>query len=592
MQVKVEAEEKVVSKQAAETKVIADDAQADLDVAMPALYKALGALDKLEKSDITEIKQFNNPPEMVAFVMSAVCLLLGKKTDWKAAKSLLGEMNFMDQLKNYDKDNIPPKVIKKLKKYTSDERMTPENLAKISKAAVTLCMWVQAMDVYDRVAKTVGPKKAKVEEMNAQLAVANAALKEKQDMLADVIARVDDLKQTLEETLAEKQRLQDEVELTGNRLMRAEKLTVGLADEQVRWTESVDTLGTSIDNLVGDIFISSACISYYGPFTGVYRDQMVGKWIDGCRDLEIPISDGSNMEATLGDPMQIREWQIDGLPKDAVSTNNAIMVTRGKRWPLMIDPQEQAKTWIKRMEGQNDLAVTRINDINLLRSLEQSIRMGRPLLIEDIGENLDPALESTLQKATFKQGGRVLIRIGDSDVDYDPNFRFYISTKMPNPHYLPEVCIKVTIINFTVTTQGLEDQLLGDVVVKERPDVEAKRTKLIVSIAADQKTMRDLESRILKALSESEGNVLDDVELIQTLDDSKAVSSTIKTRLAESEITSAEIAKVRAGYMASATCGSIFYFVIADLANVDPMYQYSLAYFKRLFNVCIDSIIF
>ena len=94
--------------------------------------------------------------------------------------------------------------------------------------------------------------------------------------------------------------------------------------------------------------------------------------------------------------------------------------------------------------------------------------MGRPLLIEDIGETLDPALESTLQKATFKQGGRVLIRIGDGEIDYDPNFQLYVSTKMPNPHYLPEVCIKVTIINFTVTKQGLEDQLLGDVVVKER----------------------------------------------------------------------------------------------------------------------------
>jgi len=295
------------------------------------------------------------------------------------------------------------------------------------------------------------------------------------------------------------------------------------------------------------------------------------------------------MEFTLGDPMQIRQWQIDGLPKDQVSTNNAIMVTRGKRWPLMIDPQEQAKKWIKTMEASNKLGVTRINNINLLRVLEQCIRMGRPLLIEDIGETLDPALESTLQKATFKQGGRVLIRIGDGDVDYDPNFKLYVSTKMPNPHYLPEVCIKVTIINFTVTEQGLQDQLLGDVVVQERPDVEQKMNSLVISIAADQKTMRDLESRILKALSESTGNVLDDVDLIQTLDDSKAVSSKIVVRLAESEVTQKEIQEVRVGYTAAAVRGSIFYFVIADLANIDPMYQYSLAYFKRLFNVCIEK---
>lgn len=55
----------------------------------------------------------------------------------------------------------------------------------------------------------------------------------------------------------------------------------------------------------------------------------------------------------------------------------------------------------------------------------------------------------------------MLIRFGDNDVEYDPNFKFYITTKMSNPHYLPEICIKVTIVNFTVTPQGLEDQLLA-----------------------------------------------------------------------------------------------------------------------------------
>jgi len=52
------------------------------------------------------------------------------------------------------------------------------------------------------------------------------------------------------------------------------------------------------------------------------------------------------------------------------------------------------------------------------------------------------------------KGGRLLIRLGDSDIDYDRNFKFYMTTKMSNPHYLPEVCIKVTIINFTVTKGG------------------------------------------------------------------------------------------------------------------------------------------
>ncbi|KAI8730182.1 Dynein heavy chain 6, axonemal, partial [Biomphalaria glabrata] len=118
-------------------------------------------------------------------------------------------------------------------------------------------------------------------------------------------------------------------------------------------------------------------------------------------------------------------------------------------------------------------------------------------------------------------GGRVLIRLGDSDIDYDRNFRFYMTTKLSNPHYLPEVCIKVTVINFTVTKKGLEDQLLSDVVSLERPDLEEQRNELIMRINADKNQLKSIEDKILKLLFESEGNILDNEELINTLNDSK-----------------------------------------------------------------------
>ena len=108
----------------------------------------------------------------------------------------------------------------------------------------------------------------------------------------------------------------------------------------------------------------------------------------------------------------------------------------------------------------NGLKIIKLTDGNFLRTLENCIRIGMPVLLEELGEQLDPALEPILLKQTFSQGGRLLIRLGDSDIEYDRNFRFYMTTKMSNPHYLPEVCIKVTIINFTVTKTGLEDQLL------------------------------------------------------------------------------------------------------------------------------------
>ncbi|KAG8249565.1 Dynein heavy chain 6, axonemal [Homalodisca vitripennis] len=114
-----------------------------------------------------------------------------------------------------------------------------------------------------------------------------------------------------------------------------------------------------------------------------------------------------------------------------------------------------------------------------------------------------------------------MIRLGDSDVEYDSNFRLYVTTKLANPHYLPEICIQVTLINFTVTPSGLEDQLLADVVRLERPDLESQRTELIVRINNDKGQLKAIEDKILRLLFASEGNILDDEELIETLNESK-----------------------------------------------------------------------
>ena len=210
------------------------------------------------------------------------------------------------------------------------------------------------------------------------------------------------------------------------------------------------------------------------------------------------------------------------------------------------------------------------------------------MLCEDLGEDVDPALEPVLLKAVVKQGGRSILRLGETDVDYDENFRFYMTSKLPNPHYMPELCIKVTLINFTVTMSGLEDQLLGAVVGKERPDLERAKSKLVVSMAKDAKQLKELEDKTLHLLATSEGNVLDNEPLINTLNNSKLTSGVIKTRVEEAQQTEKEINATRESYRPVATRGSLIYFVISDLGRLDPMYQYSLSYFSSLFEYCLE----
>ncbi|GMH64342.1 hypothetical protein TL16_g03940 [Triparma laevis f. inornata] len=324
-------------------------------------------------------------------------------------------------------------------------------------------------------------------------------------------------------------------------------------------------------------------LAYLGPFTSEYRKEMGQEWVAACKGKNIPVDENFSLETILGSPVTIRDWQIFGLPADQFSTENGMLCTMGRRWPLMIDPQGQANRWVRKMCANDNLLVIKLTEKDFLRTLENAIRYGNPILLENVQEELDPSLEPVLMKQVFKRGGQMMIHLGDSDIPYDFNFKFYITTKLANPHYMPEVCIKTTIINFTVTMSGLEDQLLVDVINNERPELEERNAQLVVSIAGDQKTLKEIEDKILYMLANASGNILDDEDLINALDESKKTSSAIKIRLADAEVTRTEIAETREGYRSVATRGSVIYFVIAKLALVDPMYQYSLQFYKALF---------
>ena len=148
----------------------------------------------------------------------------------------------------------------------------------------------------------------------------------------------------------------------------------------------------------------------------------------------------------------------------------------------MIDPQGQANKWIKNMEKTSNLHVIKLTDSDFVRTLENCIQFGTPVLLENVGEELDPILEPLLLKQTFKQGGAICIKLGDSTIEYSKDFRFYMTTKLRNPHYLPETSVKVTLLNFMITMEGLQDQLLGIVVARERPELEEEKSQLILQV--------------------------------------------------------------------------------------------------------------
>ncbi|XP_030623788.1 dynein heavy chain 12, axonemal [Chanos chanos] len=595
----VRVDEEAATLKANEAQALKDECESDLAEAIPALEAALAALDTLKPSDVTIVKSMKNPPSGVKLVMAAVCVMMDIKPQkindpsgsgqkildyWGPSKKLLGDMNFLRDLKEYDKDNIPVAVMQKIRsEYMTNPDFDPTKVAKASSAAEGLCKWITAMEVYDKVAKTVAPKKANLAEAQESLATTMELLNQKRAELKEVEDRLASLQKTFDEKTQEKAQLETQVDLCARKLERAEKLIGGLGGEKTRWSAAADELQNTYDNLIGDILISAGVIAYLGAFTVGFRIDCTKAWTKLCKSKNIPSSDDFSLSKTLGEPIKIRAWNIAGLPTDSFSIDNGVIVSNSRRWPLMIDPQGQANKWVKNSEKENNLSVIKLTDSDYMRTLENCIQFGTPLLLENVGEELDPSLEPLLLKQVFKQGGMDCIRLGESVIEYSSDFRFYITTKLRNPHYLPELATKVSLLNFMITPEGLEDQLLGIVVAKERPELEEERNALILQSAANKRQLKETEDKILETLQSSEGNILEDESAIQILDSAKIMSSEITKKQQIAEKTEIKIAESREAYRAIAKHSSILFFTIAELANIDPMYQYSLSWFVNLY---------
>lgn len=124
---------------------------------------------------------------------------------------------------------------------------------------------------------------------------------------------------------------------------------------------------------------------------------------------------------------------------------------------------------------------------------------------------------------------------------------------------------------------------------KERPAVEEQKDSLVVNIAKNKRTLLDLENEILRMLNESRGSILDDEELFRTLQISKSTSASVKESLAVSEVTEVEIDTIREAYRPIANRASILFFVLMDMSQIDPMYQFSLDAYIFLFTQSIDK---
>ncbi|XP_026133128.1 dynein axonemal heavy chain 9 [Carassius auratus] len=566
------------------------DCEEDLAKAEPALIAAQEALNTLNKNNLTELKSFGSPVAAVTNVTAAVMVLMApggrvpKDRSWKAAKVMMAKVDaFLDALVNFKKENIHENCLKAIQPYLGDPEFSPELIAAKSNAAAGLCSWVINIVKFYEVYCEVEPKRQALSKANAELAAA-------QEKLSVIKAKINQLNENLakltakfEKATADKLRCQQEAETTARTIALANRLVGGLASENVRWAEAVKSFRHQESTLCGDVLLITAFVSYLGYFTKRYRlELMDNSWRPYLSQLKVPIpvTPGLDPLTMLTDDADIATWQNEGLPADRMSTENATILTSCERWPLMVDPQLQGIKWIKNKYGE-ELRIIRIGQRGYLDSIERALSVGEVVLIENLEEAVDPVLGPLLGRETIKKGR--YIKIGDKECEYNPSFRLILHTKLANPHYQPELQAQCTLVNFTVTRDGLEDQLLAAVVSMERPDLEELKSNLTKQQNGFKITLKTLEDNLLSRLSSASGNFLGDTELVENLEITKRTAAEIEVKVKEAKVTEAEINDAREHYRLAAARGSLLYFIMNDLNKIHPMYQFSLKAFNVVF---------
>uniref|UniRef100_A0A3B1JLH3 Dynein axonemal heavy chain 3 n=1 Tax=Astyanax mexicanus TaxID=7994 RepID=A0A3B1JLH3_ASTMX len=320
-------------------------------------------------------------------------------------QKLLGDMKFLSSSKKPLIRTIYPAAnIKEDPRPSSLEHpeFKPSLIKNVSSACEGLCKWVRAMEVYERVAKVVAPKKESLKEAEKEEAVQMQKLEVKRGELKEVQDRLQSLNDSLSAMIQKKKDLEDNIQLCSQKLIRAEKLIGGLGGEKDRWTEAARLLGIRYTNLTGDVLLSS----------GVECQRA---WHELCKQKKVPCSDDFTLSTTPrepgADPGVADRWVTCGL-----------LLHRQWHHRLQLSTLGQANKWIKNMEKANKLSVIKLSNSNYVRTLENAIQFGTPVLLENVGEELDAVQ------------GVEYMKLGENIIEYSKDFRFYMTTGLRTPH--------------------------------------------------------------------------------------------------------------------------------------------------------------
>ncbi|KAF4126868.1 dynein heavy chain 1, cytosolic [Geosmithia morbida] len=558
----------------------------DLAKAEPAVEEAKASVSNIKRQHLTEVRAMSSPPSGVKLAMEAVVTLLQGRgiQDWKTVQGVIRKDDFIANIITFDSASRMTKPLRDRmrKEFISNSEFTFEKVNRASKACGPLVQWVTAQVNYSDILDRVGPLKQEVAQLEEQALQTKADAKAVENNINELEASINTYKTEYAALISETQAIKAEMSKVQFKVDRSVRLLDSLSSERVRWEDSSRSFETQISTLVGDVLAAAAFLAYSGLYDQTFRKSMAEDWFHQLHLSGIQYKSPNPVTEYLSTADERLGWQENGLPVDDLCTENAIILNRFNRYPLIIDPPGRTLEFLQKECKDRRLTVTSFLDDTFTKQLESSLRFGNPILIQD-AEYLDPVLNHVLNKEYQRTGGRVLIQLGKQEIDFSPSFRLYLSTRDPSATFPPDICSRTTLVNFSVTQSSLQTQSLNDVLKSERPDVDERRSNLIKVQGEFKIHLRQLEKRLLQALNESRGNILDDDNVIETLETLKNEAAEISAKMSNTEGVMAEVDQITQQYSVIARSCSAAFAVLEQLHFLNHFYQFSLQYFVDIF---------
>jgi dynein heavy chain 2 len=250
----------------------------------------------------------------------------------------------------------------------------------------------------------------------------------------------------------------------------AEGLIGKLDGERVRWAEQVKAIKDQISFLPIRCLLAGGFISYLGGATETVRENVTKQWLSAVGVGNV----GFDFLAFMSTESEQLTWKAENLPSDRLSLENAVIMTQSQQSSLLLDPGLRATEWLKQHMKDKRLEVCNQQDSNFVTTLELALRFGKTLLIQEV-DNIEPLLFPVLRRELIAQGPRFCVLVGEKLVDYNEDFKLFLSTRNSAIEISPNASAIVTSVTFTTTRAGLANQLLARTIQNEKPELEVLR---------------------------------------------------------------------------------------------------------------------